>query len=62
MLTSVPCLSSGANHDHTMSVGLWVLAGIMAFLMVEKFVRLMKGGHSHSHAHTHGRNTSQMQL
>ena len=32
-----------------MMVGLWVLAGIVAFLMVEKFVRLAKGGHAHSH-------------
>ncbi|KAG5264653.1 hypothetical protein AALO_G00256530 [Alosa alosa] len=48
------CLSSGAKHAHMMSVGLWVLGGIMAFLMVEKFVRLLKGGHSHSHSHGHG--------
>ena len=32
-----------------MVVGLWVLAGIVAFLMVEKFIRVMKGGHGHSH-------------
>jgi zinc transporter 7 len=32
-----------------MSVGLWVLAGIIAFLVVEKFVRIVKGGHGHSH-------------
>lgn len=25
-----------------------MLAGILVFLMVEKFVRIMKGGHSHS--------------
>lgn len=39
------------GHDHTqdMVVGLWVLAGIVAFLIVEKFVRLAKGGHGHSH-------------
>ena len=39
------------THDHTqdMMVGLWVLAGIVVFLMVEKFVRLAKGGHHHSH-------------
>lgn len=38
-----------------MSVGLWVLAGIIAFLVVEKFVRHLKGedGHGHSHGHTH---------
>lgn len=38
-------------HDHTqdMLVGLWVLGGIVVFLMVEKFVRLAKGGHQHSH-------------
>ncbi|TSR63320.1 Zinc transporter Slc39a7 [Bagarius yarrelli] len=43
--------SHGVAHDHMMSVGLWVLGGIMAFLVVEKFVRLLKGGHSHSHSH-----------
>lgn len=32
-----------------MMVGLWVLAGIVAFLIVEKFVRLAKAGHAHSH-------------
>ena len=32
-----------------MVVGLWVLAGIVAFLIVEKFVRLAKAGHAHSH-------------
>ena len=39
------------THDHSqdMLVGLWVLAGIVVFLMVEKFVRLAKGGHHHSH-------------
>ena len=32
-----------------MVVGLWVLAGIITFLIVEKFVRLAKGGHGHGH-------------
>ena len=38
-------------HDHMqdMIVGLWVLAGIVAFLIVEKFIRVLKGGHGHSH-------------
>ncbi|XP_010783428.1 zinc transporter Slc39a7, partial [Notothenia coriiceps] len=45
--------SHGAAHGHTMSVGLWVLGGIIAFLVVEKFVRALKGGHSHSHGHSH---------
>nr|BAP46895.1 solute carrier family 39 member 7-1 [Cyprinus carpio] len=43
--------SHGAAHGHMMLVGLWVLGGIVAFLVVEKFVRLLKGGHSHSHSH-----------
>ncbi|GCC37545.1 hypothetical protein chiPu_0016049 [Chiloscyllium punctatum] len=34
-----------------MSVGLWVLGGIIAFLVVEKFVRHVKGGHGHGHSH-----------
>merc|ERR1712106_987383 len=39
-----------AGHaPHDMSVGLGVLSGIVAFLCVEKFVRIMKGGHGHSH-------------
>jgi solute carrier family 39 (zinc transporter), member 7 len=32
-----------------MWVGLWVLGGIIAFLTVEKIVRLLKIGHDHSH-------------
>lgn len=43
------------GHGHDMSVGLWVLGGIIAFLAVEKLVRLLKGdehGHSHSHSST----------
>lgn len=41
------------SHSHMMIVGLWVLAGIIAFLVVEKFVRHLKGeaGHGHSHGH-----------
>lgn len=40
------------SHDHSQQaiVGLWVLAGIMAFLLVEKIVRNLNGGHTHSHA------------
>lgn len=43
--------SEGA-HDHSneMRVGLWILAGILVFLFVEKMVRVIKGGHSHSHS------------
>ncbi|XP_060616596.2 zinc transporter SLC39A7 [Anolis sagrei] len=43
----------GPEHQHMMSVGLWVLGGIVAFLVVEKFVRHVKGGHSHGHTHSH---------
>jgi len=39
----------GGHAPHDMSVGLGVLSGIVAFLCVEKFVRIMKGGHGHSH-------------
>ncbi|XP_058453800.1 protein catecholamines up-like [Malaya genurostris] len=46
------------GHGHDMRVGLWVLAGIIVFLAVEKAVRLMKkdagGAHGHSHSHNHG--------
>uniref|UniRef100_A0A8C9TCU6 Zinc transporter SLC39A7 n=1 Tax=Scleropages formosus TaxID=113540 RepID=A0A8C9TCU6_SCLFO len=40
--------SHGVAHGHMMSVGLWVLGGIVAFLVVEKFVRLLKEGHGHA--------------
>lgn len=41
------------GHDHSahMWVGLWVLAGIITFLAVEKIVRLLKIGHDHGHGH-----------
>ena len=45
----------GSHHEHAhdhmqdMVVGMWVLAGIITFLAVEKFVRLAKGSHEHSH-------------
>lgn len=38
------------EHGHDMSVGLWVLAGIVTFLIVEKSVRIIKGAHEHSHS------------
>ncbi|KAG1690930.1 hypothetical protein DVH05_027389 [Phytophthora capsici] len=53
---------AGHNHDHeghshTMAdlyVWLWTLAGMLAFLMLEKFVRAQTGGgHGHSHGHAH---------
>ncbi|EDW63695.1 protein catecholamines up [Drosophila virilis] len=44
----------GHAHVHDMSVGLWVLGGIIAFLSVEKIVRILKGGASGGHGHSHG--------
>ncbi|TKR80738.1 hypothetical protein L596_014759 [Steinernema carpocapsae] len=50
---------AGHSHEpHDMSVGLFVLAGIIAFLFIEKFVRIIRGedGHGHSHGghgHSH---------
>lgn len=39
-------------HSHGIGaiVGVYVLAGIIVFLVVEKFVRIFKGGHGHSHS------------
>lgn len=39
---------SGGGHD--LSIGLWVLTGIIVFLTVEKVVRHLKGSHGHSHS------------
>lgn len=46
----------GHGHSHQgpaqgrmQTVGMWVLGGIVAFLVVEKGVRHLKGGHGHSH-------------
>ncbi|XP_043939509.1 zinc transporter SLC39A7 [Protopterus annectens] len=44
----------GHGHSQMMCVGMWVLAGIVAFLVVEKFVRHVKGSHGHGHGHSHG--------
>jgi zinc transporter 7 len=45
----------GHVHSHSMAdlyVWLWTLAGMLSFLMLEKFVRAQTGGgHGHSHAH-----------
>ncbi|NWZ29916.1 S39A7 protein, partial [Asarcornis scutulata] len=46
-----PSLRPGPEHDRMLAVGMWVLAGIVAFLVVEKFVRHVKGGHGHGHSH-----------
>ncbi|XP_069799017.1 zinc transporter SLC39A7 isoform X2 [Dendropsophus ebraccatus] len=47
------------SHSHMMSVGLWVLAGIIAFLVVEKFVRHLKGESGHGHSHGHSQESKQ---
>ncbi|CAI5454380.1 unnamed protein product [Caenorhabditis angaria] len=47
--------AGGHSHGpHDMSVGGWVLGGIIAFLTVEKLVRILRGGEGHSHGHSHG--------
>ncbi|NXT58978.1 S39A7 protein, partial [Pluvianellus socialis] len=43
--------SHGQEHGRMLTVGMWVLAGIVAFLAVETFVRHAKGGHGHGHSH-----------
>ncbi|GLD98543.1 hypothetical protein PINS_up007240 [Pythium insidiosum] len=46
------------GHSHSvqdLAVWLWTIAGMMTFLMLEKFVRAQTGGgHSHGHSHSHG--------
>lgn len=40
------------HSKHDISIGLCILLGLIVFLMVEKAVRIIKGGdHSHSHVH-----------
>ncbi|WKY15784.1 hypothetical protein Q1695_000904 [Nippostrongylus brasiliensis] len=44
--------AGGHSHEpHDMSVGGWVLAGIIAFLVVEKVVRIIRGEDGHGHSH-----------
>eukprot|EP01135_Chromosphaera_perkinsii_P005984 Nk52_evm13s376 gene=Nk52_evmTU13s376 len=54
---------SHEHHDHghshsleDMHVGLWILCGIVSFLLIEKLVRNIHGadGHGHNHGHSHG--------
>ncbi|XP_065355548.1 protein catecholamines up [Calliphora vicina] len=44
------------DHDHSKdtAIGLWVLGGIIAFLTVEKLVRILKGEVNAHHRHSHG--------
>lgn len=47
--------AGGHSHGpHDMSVGGYVLAGIIVFLTVEKLVRIFRGESGHSHGHSHG--------
>ena len=50
------------QHDHSKQavVGLWVLAGIMVFLLVEKLVRNFNSNHSHTHSHAHSESTKSL--
>jgi zinc transporter 7 len=50
----------GEGHVHDMSVGFWVLGGLLTFFIVEKFVRIVRGEdeHCHSHGHSHGQSFS----
>jgi len=41
------------GHVHDLSVGLGVLSGIIAFLVVEKLVRIVNGGDGGGHGHSH---------
>jgi len=47
---------AGDGEDVSLVVGLSVLAGLLTFFVIEKFVRSRhgQGGHGHSHAHSHG--------
>ncbi|XP_057282039.1 zinc transporter SLC39A7-like, partial [Pezoporus wallicus] len=44
----------GQEHGEMLAVGMWVLAGIVAFLVLETCVRHLKGGHHHHGHHHHG--------
>lgn len=46
------------DHNHDITTGLWVLGGIIAFLTVEKLVRLLKGGSGHSHGKSENKDGS----
>ena len=41
----------GEGHSHDNTVGLWVLGGIVAFLVVELIVRQLRGEDGHGHSH-----------
>ncbi|VDN51654.1 unnamed protein product [Dracunculus medinensis] len=46
--------TKGHSHgSHDLSVGGCVLAGIIAFLIVEKTVRIVRGGDGHGHSHSY---------
>eukprot|EP00455_Lapot_gusevi_P055985 TRINITY_DN9198_c0_g2_i6.p1 TRINITY_DN9198_c0_g2~~TRINITY_DN9198_c0_g2_i6.p1 ORF type:complete len:325 (-),score=70.53 TRINITY_DN9198_c0_g2_i6:82-1026(-) len=41
------------DHAHDMRGGLLILAGMLAFFLLEKILRASFGSHSHSHGHAH---------
>jgi len=41
------------DHKHDLSQGLWIIAGLISFFCLDKYVRsLDNDGHGHSHGHT----------
>jgi len=47
------------NHSADMSIGLWVMVGILVFFCIEKYIRstfasVSHNGHTHSHSHSSG--------
>ncbi|KAF5924624.1 hypothetical protein HPG69_004496 [Diceros bicornis minor] len=48
----IPPASGALWEGPVLSVGLWVLSGTVASLVVEKFVIHVTGGHTHTHGHT----------
>jgi len=46
----------GHDHSKEIFIGLYILAGMLTFFLLEKYMRISSksgGGHSHSHTHTH---------
>jgi len=48
-----------SNESSSSELGLWVLGGMLAFFLLEKYMRSLSGETEHSHSHSHEQNNKE---
>ena len=62
-MIDTPCYGHSHNNE-LIDCNFWVLVGLLTFLLIEKFARVLNVGHSHSHGshgHSHGEETEKVE-